>query len=386
MSSDPATIPHTTRARWANDEKDIVKKAYTDATDADDFVARLPKPPYPQRSLKGYLTYLYKEEPTLYHDPTKKALHDALNARHLADYKAIQAAEAAKVQPSLPTVDASPSPSPAPASSASWVDEIDGTTAPPSAPPLAAKPNFAKPQPDPNARVPRHYSFPPTKTHYSAGDIAHTFSVSILAVADAISRDKLPVVRIQDGLNGSHMCIAHEDFLVLHDAMCDGFTFDEACTKVKAKAAEASLRDFQEKNLMVPAQDLYTTAVVTGPGGDTKAVLTGPAKVMEAVFAPVEGETPAKAVPPIEIPVKAVEGASPAGPPRKLADKETNSAKVIENVRCYTLEAVRDKILLPTQAADILVTRDHDRTIWALTLLGDGKITPEQATKLIRWG
>jgi len=353
VSSDPVTQPHSTRARWADDEKDLVKKAYTDATDADDFVARLPKPPYPQRSLKGYLTYLYKEEPALYHDPTKKTLHDALNARHLADYKAIQAAEAAKVQPSLPTVNSSPAPSPAPASSASWVDEIDGTTAPPSAPPPSAKPNFAKPQPDPNARVPRHYSFPPTKTHYSAGDIAHTFSVTILAVADAISRDKLPVVRIQDGLNGSHMCIAHEDFLVLHDAMCDGFTFDEACTKAKEQAIRDEAQRKQEENLLIPAQDLYAVE-------------------------------PTKPLP--EVPVKALEGSSPAGPARKLADKETNPAKVIENVRCYTLEAVRDKILLPTQAADILVTRDHDRTIWALTLLGDGKITAEQATKLIRWG
>lgn len=364
MSSDPAAQPSTTRARWTDDEKDIVKKAYTDATDADDFMARLPKPPYPQRSLKGYLTYLYKDEPTLYHDPAKKTLHDALNTRHLEGVKSAQQIAAVKAQLSLP---GSTTTAPAP-SSTSWVDEIDGTPAPPSAPPPVAKPNFAKPQPDPNARVPRHYSFPPTKTHYSAGEVSHTFNLSMLVVADAIARDKLPVTKIQDGLNGAHMCIAHEDFLVLHDAMCDGFTFDEACAKVKAKAIETSLRDFQEKNLLVPAQDLYITATATGPSGEA-----------------VEGETPAKAVPPAEIPAKAVEGSSPAGPAQKLANKGPDPAKVIENVRRYTLEAVRDKILTATQAADLLVTQDHDRTIWALTLLGDGKVTAEQATKLIRW-
>jgi hypothetical protein len=63
----------------------------------------------------------------------------------------------------------------------------------------------------------------------------------------------------------------------------------------------------------------------------------------------------------------------------------TNPAEITRNIRRYTLEAVRDKILTPTEAHGILNTVDDDRTLWALVLLSDGKVTLDQAERLIKW-
>jgi hypothetical protein len=404
------TTPPLTRARWTDAEKVIVRDAYKDASDADDFMARLPKPPtYPPRTLKGYLTYLNKEQFAIYHNTGRKALHDALNARIQAEEKAKLAAEAAKNQMSLPNV--TPSPTPAPVATTtgpatSWVDEIDGTVAPPT-PPQAPKPNFVRPTPDPSARVPKHFSFPTAKAHYTAGEIANTFNVSMLAVADAIARDVMPVTQVKDGLHGDHLCISHEDFLHLHDAMCDGFTFEEACTRAKAKAAETTLRNHQEKNLLVPAQELYAPEPGAGVTG-----ATGPVEVHALVAVPREAMTPEGQPKVSEVPAKVLDAtvvvpqtktieAQPVCKPVtgiKITDIDLHAeipikslafkaeeTKATENIRRYTLEAVRDKVFTPTMANGMIATKDPDHTLWALILLDQGKITVNQAVKLIRW-
>jgi hypothetical protein len=52
--------------------------------------------------------------------------------------------------------------------------------------------------------------------------------------------------------------------------------------------------------------------------------------------------------------------------------------------RVWTLEAVRDGVFTVEQARDILGLKDAARTNWALGLLAAGKVTLDQAAKLLR--
>jgi hypothetical protein len=220
--------------------------------------------------------------------------------------------------------------------STDWLEEVSSEPLPPVEPPRPAPAsNFIKPpplKPDPNARVPRHIPTPPaSRVAFTAHEMSVALGVPLSVVKNAVSNNHLP--HRSSTLDGPF--VSRAVFDVLHSALSEGHSFEHACLLAMEKVPQPKP--------IVPAQHLYA----------------------------VESNEP-------EAPESPVEADQLPPPPAEIYVPETGDERV------WTLEAIRDGVFTVEQARDILGLKDAARTNWALGLLAAGKITLDQAAKLLR--
>ena len=432
------------RARWSDTEKKAVIDCYNLATDADDFLDRLQRTlgtSFVRRTIKAYLTYLNealvpKSAPRL---SVYQSLCDA-NQKEIAANKAAEetAKLAAVASVAATPVAATPVPT---APNFNWVEkEIDvvprvppGRVSPPSmfrdpllptlneamAAQNASPPAPVRPQPDPNARVPRHYSALPLKSGITAEELATVFGLQRTKVVDAFTYGFIPTS------DGTH--IPYSKAQRIHDAMSEGYTFSEACRLVYPNASgllpmqaliekgdTSAIADqsavvvpgFKAGKVTLKVDDWTVSGgqmnpksvakmagdLTHGPFVTSVEVLSGPPALFQGggVFPTVKSvEASAGPTKTLEPGGAAIQYAEVTrvklNPVAATEDPASSAAPGVQSgaFEHYTLEAVRDGVITVAQAVDILNPTDTSKAIWALSLMASGKITVVQCDRLL---
>ena len=329
----------SSKVHWSPEEKTAVAIAFEKFTDAESFLAFLREtvPNAPHRTVKAYLSYLVKVIPE---DSRKSPVYQSLlrsRNEENARVRAKTARESALSSQGTLSLPKSPD----------WLEEVSSEPLPPSEPPRPAPaPNFVKPavKPDPNARVPRHIPTPPaSRVSFTIQEMSVALGVPFSVVKNALGNNHLPHRSSTLDPIGTGPLVSRAVFDVLHSALSEGHSFEHACLLAMEKVP-------QPKPIIL-AQHLYA----------------------------VESNEPEAHESPVETPLNTpVEADQLPPPPAEIYVPETGDERV------WTLEAVRDGVLSVEQARDILGLKDVARTNWALGLLAAGKITLDQAAKLLK--